>query len=537
MSNDFLGDNFDDIDTLFETKRKQANIRNLFPSYLTDYINQVVKDDYRESGKDDCYFIDLDPRIKGLTHDKVHLLRHSIFYCGNYNGNADHTCCFNHITGLPTKKGVPQPIFDYEMNLLNTFEQYKLIWILKARGLGITEFSLRFMTWKAITGNSRQFLNSQMAVIVGPKLDIAKDIIGRIRVLFANRLGLIFETKSEEVIMPYNNVLIRAYPSNHIDAFRGQPNVSLILVDEGDFFLKGQQKAVRDTIEPYNTKSEAQIAFVSTPNLPGGLMQSIEKETELTSDYVKLRLDYTVGLGKIYTLEEIEAAKKRGYFQREYNLKYEGIIGNAFHQQDIEDAITTVYNPYDAHSTSTYYGRSIGIDEGFGSSQFAIVITQGRDNMVEVIYAETFDRPLHNDMIETIVRLKNKHHVSKVYIDASNAGFLMSLKQRVGDQDYQNYVEQERTVKHITDPLVRYNSAQITPVNFSTSHKEMLHHTDQLLNNHKIRIHPDFTKLITSLRTAQVSETWVLDKELTAFDDVLDAFRLSLLNYHLGPRD
>ena len=37
-------------------------------------------------------------------------------------------------------------------------------------GLGITEFSLRYMTWKAINDDAKQYRNSQMAVIVGPKL-------------------------------------------------------------------------------------------------------------------------------------------------------------------------------------------------------------------------------------------------------------------------------------------------------------------------------------------------------------------------------
>lgn len=516
----------EDITATFEGL-KSAKTANYFPYPLQPSPETASSNNSYDDDEDDYYIID--PRIKNLDEQTLDRLRYSKFW-----DESDQDNSFNHIVGLPTKKGQEFNLFDYETDLLfNTFETHKLIWILKARGLGITEFSLRYMCWKAITGDRKQYKDSQMAIIVGPKLDIAKDLIGRIRTMFANKLHIIFETKSEEVIMPGNNVLIRAYPSNHIDAFRGQPNVSLILVDEGDFFLKGQQKQVRDTIEPYNTKSAAQIAFVSTPNMPDGLMQSVEKEG---NDYKKLRLDYTIGLHKIYTIDEIDTAKKRGYFEREYNLKYEGLIGNAFHQQDIEAAITDIYDPTDINSTSTFYGRAMGIDESFGSSRFAIVITQGRDNMIEVIYSEEFDRPLHNDMIELIVRLKNKHHITKIYIDASNAGFCSSLKQRIGDQDYKNYVEYEHVVKHIGDPLVRYNAMNITPVNFSTCHREMLHHVDQLLNSHKLRIHPSFTKLLTSLRTAQIEENWSLDKEASAFNDTLDAFRLSLLSYWLGPR-
>jgi hypothetical protein len=52
-----------------------------------------------------------------------------------------------------------------------------------------------------------------------------------------------------------------------------------------------------------------------------------------------LFLDYTYGIGKIYSKEEIEKAKASRSFEREYNLKYLGKIGNVFHTKDIEAAI------------------------------------------------------------------------------------------------------------------------------------------------------------------------------------------------------
>jgi hypothetical protein len=47
----------------------------------------------------------------------------------------------------------------------------------------------------------------------------------------------------------------------------------------------------------------------------------------------------TYGLGKIYSKEEIDKAKQSPSFEREYNLKYLGRIGNVFHTKDIEEAI------------------------------------------------------------------------------------------------------------------------------------------------------------------------------------------------------
>jgi hypothetical protein len=51
--------------------------------------------------------------------------------------------------------------------------------------------------------------------------------------------------------------------------------------------------------------------------------------------YKRIFLDYTYGIGKIYTAEEIEKAKQSPSFEREYNLKYLGKIGNVFHTKDI----------------------------------------------------------------------------------------------------------------------------------------------------------------------------------------------------------
>jgi hypothetical protein len=49
-------------------------------------------------------------------------------------------------------------------------------------------------------------------------------------------------------------------------------------------------------------------------------------------------LDYTVGLNKIYTPDEIEKTQASPSFEREYNLKYLARIGNTFLPTDIDKA-------------------------------------------------------------------------------------------------------------------------------------------------------------------------------------------------------
>jgi hypothetical protein len=79
----------------------------------------------------------------------------------------------------------------------------------------------------------------------------------------------------------------------------------------------------------------------------------------------------------------------------------------------------------------------------------------------------------------------------------------------------------------------------IVPVPFSIEGAHMLQHTKWLLEETEddgsslIAIHPTFEILLSSLRTAVANE-YKLDKEQTSYDDILDAFRLSLQFYKRG---
>ena len=96
-------------------------------------------------------------------------------------------------------------------------------------------------------------------------------------------------------------------------------------------FRQGEQSDARDVIERYIAKSNPWIIMCSTPNAQEGLFERIEKEPESTCLYKRIFLDYTYGLGRIYSEADIDAAKASPSFEGEYNLKYLGLIGNLFH--------------------------------------------------------------------------------------------------------------------------------------------------------------------------------------------------------------
>ena len=280
--------------------------------------------------------------------------------------------------------------------------------------------------------------------------------------------------------------------------------------------------------ERYIAKSNPWIVMVSTPpNAPEGLFEKIEREPENTCLYKRLFLDYTYGIDKIYTREEIALAQKSPSFEREYNLKYLGKVGNVFHTLDIEAAMVTQAQGQEMldWSTNVMIGRSMGIDVAWGeTSKLAIVITQYRNNKVEVFFAESFDKPQMNEIIKHILQLKQKHHITKVYVDGANPEVIREIKRRIGEFESYHYYTEEQLW------LMRTGDMQI-PVSFQKRHREMLQWTYTLMSKRFIRIHPSLQKLIVSLRTAIVIDAWKLDKQQTSHDDILDSFRLSLCNY------
>jgi hypothetical protein len=424
-------------------------------------------------------------------------------------------CCFNHIIGLPTKDGVEKPLFDYERKIFDALKSQKYIWIKKATGLGITEYFLRYIGWLCLRNDD--YRNSQICIVTGPNIDMAIRLIKRLKALFETKHNIIFSNK--ETVLELNGCTIEAFPSNHLDSYRALDNPKFILLDEADFFRKGEQEDVRHVSERYIAKSNPYIIMISTPNAPGGLFDTMEREPENTCMYKRIHLDYTCGLDKIYTEKEIEKAKQSPAFPREYQLAYGYGIGNVFLPDHIDRAIELgaeqiKYFSKDYNPSSS---RALSIDPGFGSSKFAMVITELINGMIVVVYAKAFEKPDYQEAIDVAFNLMREYKINKVFVDGSNRAVWTTLKNTIGESIHDN------------DEI--YESDMIVPVSFGIEHKRMLSDLQLLFSNQMVAVPPQFEDLILDLRIARTSAEGKVEKTASAQLDLFDCMRLCTKHY------
>jgi hypothetical protein len=414
------------------------------------------------------------------------------------------------LLGLPQKNGRKLRMFDYEREIYEALQENKYIWIKKATGLGITEFMLRYIAWKSLFND--EWKGNQVCVVTGPNEELAVKLIDRLKSLFP--VSLI----SREKGLYIRDCWIQAYPSHHLDSMRSLINVKFVLLDEADFFPPGQQELARSVSERYIAKSDPHIVMVSTPNMPGGLFDRMERDDN-DKMYHKIFMPYTKGIGSIYTTQEIEEAKCSPSFEREYNLKYGYGVGNVFLPEHIEKAIQLGIENL-PHSNPDYNpscSRALGIDPAFGSSKFAFVVTELLNSMITVLYATEFDRPDYEAMVSHTYTLMRQYKIDRVYIDGSNRAMWSSLKNMIGESIHDN--EQV------------YESDTIVPVNFGSEHRIMLSELQNFVSNRTVAIHPNFGVLILQMRVARTNANGKLEKDSGSQMDLLDALRLACKHY------
>jgi len=426
--------------------------------------------------------------------------------------------------------------------LYQAIEQKKYVWVKKSAGLGISTFMLYYIAYKSMTFDL--WKGKQVVVITGPNIDVAITLIQRLKRLFPP--NLLPQTK--ETVCELAGVHIQAFPSYNLDSARGLEKPICVWLDEADYFPPSEQDEARTISERYIGKSPGMsIIMTSTPNAPENLYEQIEKLPQDQCLYHRMVMTYEVGLGKIYTPEEISKARESPSFPREYEGQYIGSEGNVFsHESILATTVVTSelqkeFAPTNSPLMHKDFYKVMGVDGGWGSSKFGLCVVQmvpankvlNRSPILQVVYAEEHERPDYNEIVNKILTLKEHFVIDKIYVDGANPEVVRPIKAGLNPPDRTDYEKQIANLKQRHLKWLDLSKFMtVIPISFREHGREMLGWTKQCLDNRWVAIHPDHHhKLLIALRTAVATDS-LLSKSEMSHSDIFDAFRLCLWHFH-----
>jgi hypothetical protein len=472
-----------------------------------------------------------------LCQNKPFWIFDSVKHEAEYRATGGN-CCFTHIIPAqePMKYGKRHKFYDYQQQILEILEQYKRLYLLKAGGIGATELLLRYMAYLCLSQPDK-FKDSQMVIITGPRIDLSISLVRRLKALFYP--DVVFADK--ETVCQLLTTRMEALPSNSLQAARGLPNVSFILADEAAFFTN--QFEVRSIIDRYVLKSDSIVALISTPSHEGDLMDEIRKESDESCQYKRLFMDYTVTLDKLYSIDEINNARRTSpAFEREFNLSFTHSIGNVFSTASIERAIDLGRLP-GADQLHIGGRRAMGIDVGFSTSKTSIVILQTTNNRLQVLHSSEHERPSYEALVHYILKLYREYRVSNIYVDASAVSLIASVKSLLREPS-QNYEEDMHNLEkqHPFTPVQRLRV--VIPLAWNRYNKEMLQNLKMFLDDDRVGLdeHVGMMQIsaekhqsvLTALRGATAEELSLL-KEESPGNDTLEALMAACHHFRYVP--
>lgn len=447
------------------------------------------------------------------------------FWCYDSLSKEEHCCWWHfifHPYGGPERHGVYHPVYQYETEILEQMQMDRLdvdrtipqkwFCVYKATGLGLTEFVLLWILWKCFTDPF--FQGKEAMIITGPNVDLARDLILRSKDFLVKKgLGYVDHGAYE---LEVNGGRIKCYPSNNIHSARGKPKVSLFFGDEAAFFKIRDDNIVRTVGERYIGKSDSWVIWVSTAGEePDGFFYEIMSEPEKGVDktiYTRFHYYVEAGLKKdpktktsIFSDTFLKKASEARSYEREYLGVWGKNVGDIFSPEGIEECTSVEYSWKDKDDTND---RVIGIDPGFGSSEFGICITQKRKGKISVIYAEAFERESYIDIVNKIRLLSERFVTKRIFVDGAWPEGIKDLRDKY--------------------------KMNVQNINFNQYGEKMLNYASNAVDFNKVEIHPKFKKLKLQLMTIKYNKKGGTDKNRVNPFDLGDAFLLSLYYYKMG---
>ena len=228
----------------------------------------------------------------------------------------DGYCCYNHVLSLPSKGGTLYPMFRFQKTIYDTLEQNQHVWIKKARGLGLSTFILRYLTWKILFSSELDY--KSIYIISGNEKKSDDNTVLILKKLFEKRFPTL-KLDSRFTDLWLKRTRIKILSPNDIIEFAAF-DTAYLFIDDADFLVVSEQINLEKAISSCLVRSNCRTILVSTPNQRGGFFERIENDKN--SQYAKLHLDYRYGMGTFYDKKFIETKKLEPEFDREYNIMY-----------------------------------------------------------------------------------------------------------------------------------------------------------------------------------------------------------------------
>lgn len=447
------------------------------------------------------------------------------FWCKDALSKHEDCCWWHYVFypfGGPERDGIYHPVYEYEQIILDTMQMEvldsqrtrkgKAFCVYKATGLGLTEFVLLWILWKSFTDD--YFIGKEAMVITGPNVDLAQDLILRSKGFLTKKgLGYVDHGAYE---LDVNGARIKCYPSNNIHSARGKPKVSVFFGDESAFFKLRDDSIVRTVGERYIGKSDSWTIWVSTAGEePSGFFYDIMQEPSTGAEktiYERFHFYVEAGLKRhsqtqssIFSEEQINKAREARSFEREYLGIWGKNVGDIFSPEGIELCCKDEYK-WEVGDDSN--DRVIGIDPGFGSSEFGVCIMQKIKGKKAVIYAEAFERASYIDMINKLVELSSKFKTKRIFVDSSWPEGIRDLRDK----------------HHMNVQGIAFNQYGEKMLNYAANH----------IDFQNVMIHPMFKKLKMQLMTIKYNNKGGTNKTKQNPFDLGDAFLLALYYYKMG---
>ncbi|MDQ3966772.1 MAG: hypothetical protein M3275_00070 [Thermoproteota archaeon] len=239
--------------------------------------------------------------------------------------------------GLPKKNNITHPIYMWQKPLFDALEKARVsqdsllhdksLAVLKSRGIGGSEFLLRYMLWLCLKDNKMR--GKQMVCITGIRENLAHELVSRYRNLLPN-----FEWEGREGTATINECRLIGYPSvRGPKDLRGLTDVSFILCDEFDHFNPSDAAQILPVIEALQTKSgNPTICLLSTPGPIDSVMHKLFNEPEDKCRYKRLTFPVQSAVGTLITKSEWERAKLQPNYEQEFELRFSSYgIGSISH--------------------------------------------------------------------------------------------------------------------------------------------------------------------------------------------------------------